>query len=415
MRIPGWIAAALMLWLGIAAGAAAQGVEPPAAEAVVPRQTLEDIMARQRGEDVPRVPRDLGTVADRSADITGQLGTLGGASDSDLWEALRFGTAEVKVSAGGAPARVVIQDRGIWWGEVRDGPLASYGGYGLLAVLGLLALFYLLRGRIRIEHGFSGKKILRFNAIERFGHWLLAGSFVVLALTGLFSLYARKSLLPRPEGGDNTESVLIARQDGALVENLMAGSKWVHNNIGWAFIAGLVLVFLFWVLHNLPNRTDLVWFAKGGGLVGKAHPPAKKFNAGQKIIFWSVILLGGSVAATGLSLLFPFDLPMFAATFAKLNALGVPELLGLEPFPAQLAPHEEMQFAQLWHAIVAFVLMGIILAHIYIGTLGMEGAYDAMGEGEVDLNWAKEHHSLWVEEVEAREAAGKGTSATPAE
>ena len=395
------ISLALALSLAASLGAMAQTAETPQTETVVPRQTLEDILARQAGEGPAREPRDFGTVTDRAADISGQLGTLGGASDAEVWEALRFGTADVRVSAGGPQARVVMQEGGMWWRAVREGPLATYGGYGLLAVIALLAVFFLLRGRIRIEHGFSSRKILRFNAIERFGHWLLAGSFILLGITGLITLFGRKGLIP-----------LIGKDAYAT---LAGYSKWVHDNVGWAFIAGLVLVFLFWVLHNLPNRTDLVWFAKGGGIVGKAHPPAKKFNAGQKIIFWSVILLGGSIAATGLSLLFPFELPMFAATFAKLNAIGVPGLLGMEAFPEQLAAQEEMQYAQLWHSTVAFVLMGIILAHIYIGTIGMQGAFDAMGEGEVDLNWAKEHHSLWVEEVEAREAAGKGASATPAE
>lgn len=395
------ISLALALIFAGSLAAMAQTGEAPEAGAVVPRQTLEDILARQAGEGPAREPRDFGTAADRAADISGQLGTLGGVSDAEVWEALRFGTADVRVSAGGPPARVLMQDGGMWWREVREGPLATYGGYGLLAVIGSLAVFYLLRGRIRIEHGFAGRKILRFNAIERFAHWLLAGSFILLGITGLITLFGRMGLIP-----------LMGREAYAM---LAGYSKWVHNNFSWAFIAGLVLVFLFWVLHNLPNRTDLVWFAKGGGIIGKAHPPAKKFNAGQKLIFWSVILLGGSIAATGLSLLFPFELPMFAATFAKLNDFGVPGLLGMEPFPTQLAPHEEMQYAQLWHAIVAFVLMGIIIAHIYIGTLGMQGAFDAMGDGEVDLNWAREHHSLWVEEVEAKQAADKRAAATPAE
>ena len=405
------ISLALALIFAASLGAIAQTAEAPEAGApeaampeageVVPRQTLEDILARQAGKGPAREPRDFGTAADRAADISGQLGTLGGVSDAEVWEALRFGTTDVLVSAGGPQARVLMQDSGMWWQEVREGPLATYGGYGLLAVIGFLALFFLVRGRIRIEHGFSGRKILRFNAIERFGHWLLAGSFILLGITGLITLFGRKGLIP-----------LMGKDAYAT---LAGYSKWVHNNVSWAFIAGLVLVFLFWVLHNLPNRTDLVWFARGGGIIGKGHPPARKFNAGQKIIFWSVILLGGSIAASGLSLLFPFELPMFAATFAKLNAFGVPGLLGMEPFPAQLAPHEEMQYAQLWHSIVAFVLMGIIFAHIYIGTIGMEGAFDAMGDGEVDVNWAKEHHSLWVEEVEAREASGKRAAATPAE
>jgi formate dehydrogenase subunit gamma len=170
-----------------------------------------------------------------------------------------------------------------------------------------------------------------------------------------------------------------------------------------------------WVLENIPNRTDLKWIAVGGGLFKKGvHPPAKKFNAGQKVIFWSCILLGGSISLSGLSLLFPFELPMFAKTFAIFNSTGIPELLGFGALPTDLTPHAEMQFAQVWHALVSFVLMAIIIAHIYIGSVGMEGAYDAMGSGEVEAQWARDHHSLWVAEVKAKEAAA-ANSATPAE
>jgi formate dehydrogenase subunit gamma len=391
--------------------AIAQEAVPPESPPAEARQTLEDILARQAGQEVPRTPRDSDSAAGNASDINSQLGTLGGASDSVVWEALRFGTADVKVSAGGDAARVVMQDRGMWWQSFRAGPLAFYGGWLLLGTIGLLALFYLLRGRIRIEHGFSGRKILRFNAIERFAHWLIAGSFILLALTGLITLFGRQAI-GLLEGADDPATYEAAR---AAYATLAGYSKWIHNNVSWAFMLGLVLVFVFWVIHNLPNRHDLVWLAKGGGIFGKSHPPAKKFNAGQKIIFWSVIVLGASISASGLSLLFPFELPMFAPTFAKLNEFGIPGLLGLDPFPTQLAPHEEMQFAQLWHAIVSFGLMAIILAHIYIGTLGMEGAFDAMGDGEVDLNWAKEHHSLWVDEVQAKEPAAGGAKTTPAE
>jgi formate dehydrogenase subunit gamma len=127
-----------------------------------------------------------------------------------------------------------------------------------------------------------------------------------------------------------------------------------------------------------------------------------------------VIVLGTSISVSGLALLFPFEINMFAATFAKMNSFGISGALGLGELPTALAPHEEMQFAQLWHAIVSFVLMAIILAHIYIGSVGMEGAYDAMGSGEVEEQWAREHHSLWVDEVKAKEARAPG-NATPAE
>ena len=126
----------------------------------------------------------------------------------------------------------------------------------------------------------------------------------------------------------------------------------------------------------------------------------------------------GVVASPIVSLLFPFELPLFAKTFAALNGIGVNEWVGMAPFPTDLSPQEEMQFAQLWHAIVSFVLMAIIIAHIYIGTVGMEGAYDAMGSGEVDETWAHQHHSLWLEEVKAKEGrSGKASppDATPAE
>jgi formate dehydrogenase subunit gamma len=182
-------------------------------------------------------------------------------------------------------------------------------------------------------------------------------------------------------------------------------------------LLALIFVFFLWVWHNIPNRTDIVWFKQFGGIIGKQHPPAKKFNAGQKIIFWSVILLGGSISMSGLSLLFPFELPLFAKTFALLNDTGVPVWIGYGPLPTDLSPQVEMQLAQAWHAIVAFVLMAIIIAHIYIGSVGMQGAYDAMGSGEVDEAWAHQHHSLWLDEVKAKQKeAPKGAgAATPAE
>ncbi len=364
-------------------------------------QTLEDILRRQRGEEVDNSFRsDALGETDGGAALDGQLGTRGGASDAELWRALRFNEADISSTSRGPGAVVLVQDEGMPWLQFREGPLLTYGGYLLLGTIALLALFYLIRGRIRIEGEKTGRTITRFTWIERFAHWLLAGSFILLGLTGLLVLAGRKFLIPA-FGHEAFSTIAI-------------GSKWIHNNVSWAFMLALVMVFVFWVIHNLPSRTDLKWLAKGGGFIGHGHPPAKKFNAGQKLIFWSVIILGASISASGLSLLFPFELPMFAATFEKLNALGIPQLLGLGVLETDMAPHREMQLAQTWHAIVSFVLMAIIIAHIYIGSIGMEGAFDAMGNGEVEEQWAREHHSLWVEEVKAREARAAG-DATPAE
>ena len=352
-------------------------------------QTLSDIMARQKGEAVQDDFRRNAT-GDPSiaADLQQQLGTLGGVSDPELWRALRYGTADISVSAGGEVATVLVQDGGMRWLLMRNGPVAEYTAYGLGGILALLVLFYLLRGKILIDGEKTGRTVTRFKAVERFAHWVLAGSFILLGLTGLYSLFGRMVLIP-----------LFGKESFASIALV---SKWVHNNVSWAFMIALVVIFFMWVAHNLPNRTDLKWLAMGGGIFKKGvHPPAKKFNAGQKLIFWSVIVLGASISASGLSLLFPFEMPMFAATFAKMNALGLTEMLGMEPLRTVLAPQEEMQLAQLWHTIVSCVLIVIIIAHIYIGSVGMEGAYDAMGSGEVEEQWAREHHSLWLDEIEA--------------
>ena len=375
---------------------AAGNVRPPADLPAAARpstggaQTLDDILRRQRGEAVDDGFRRAATGdPDSAAGVSSQLGTLGGASDSDVFRALRYGTADITVSSYNPESRVVIQDGGMWWLEFRRGPLATYGAWLLGGMLILLALFYLVRGRIRIDGPRTGRTITRFNGFERFGHWLLAGSFLLLAFTGLATLFGRKVLIPA-FGHEIFSTIAIA-------------SKWIHNNVAWAFMLGLAIVILNWTLQNIPNRHDLIWLAKGGGLFSKhSHPPAKKFNAGQKIIFWLVVLLGLSISASGLSLLFPYELPMFADTFHHLNQWGISDLLGFGALPEQMSPQEEQQYAQLWHAIVGFVFMAIILAHIYLGTIGMEGAFDAMGSGEVEEQWAREHHGLWVDEVKER-------------
>ncbi len=392
---------ALLICLAFVTPSHAQEAATPDRSATGGAQTLEDILARQRGEEVDNSFRSNATGdPDGAAAIASQLGTLGGASDPELWRALRFGSANITASNDGPAATTLIQDGGMRWLTFRQGPLATYGAYLLGGTLLVLALFYLIRGRIRIDGEKTGRKITRFKAVERFGHWLLAGSFILLGVTGLMTLFGRKVLIPA-FGHD-------------AFSTLAVGSKWIHNNVSWAFMLALVMIFVMWVVHNLPDRTDINWLLKGGGIFSKGHPPAKKFNAGQKLIFWSVIVLGTSISVSGLALLFPFEINMFAATFGKLNSLGMSGALGLGELRTSLAPHEEMQYAQLWHAIVSFVLMAIIFAHIYIGSVGMEGAYDAMGTGDVEEQWAREHHSIWVEEVEA-EQASTSKAATPAE
>jgi formate dehydrogenase subunit gamma len=322
-----------------------------------------------------------------------------GNYDNELWRRVREGQ-QGQVSIPDKKAAQLVQSDGEAWRNFRNGPLPQYGAWALGGILVLLAAFFVLRGRIRIEHGWAGRTITRFTDVERFGHWLLATSFIILALTGLNVLYGRYFLLP----------VIGADAFAALSQ----AAKWLHNYVAFAFMAGLALTFLVWLRHNFPSWRDVVWLLKGGGLLVKGvHPPSWKFNAGQKILFWLVMLGGLSLSLSGIALLFPFQTALFAKTFAALNMVGF-------DLPTSLTPVQEMQYATSWHGIIALALTVVIVAHIYIGTLGMEGAFSAMGSGEVDVNWAKEHHSLWAErEIEHMQEAAAGETgaarAAPAE
>jgi len=317
--------------------------------------------------------------AQQMGEVPGQ--TLGVNSDADLWRYVRTGNAGSTQMKNELSA-VMIQSEGDNWRAFRNGPLSNYGAYAVLGVIGLLVLFYIVRGKIRIDAGPSGDTILRFGTIDRFAHWLMAGSFVILGITGLNLLYGRYILMP-----------VIGKDAFAAFTTF---GKYAHNYLAFAFMAGLALSFVLWVRHNIPSKIDLEWLKAGGGILKKGvHPPARKFNAGQKIIFWAVMIGGLSVSMSGIALLFPFQTSMFADTFAILNTIGF-------NLPTDLTAMQEQQLNQLWHGIVSLALVTMIIAHIYIGSVGMEGAIDAMNTGHVDRNWAKEHHNLWVQEEDQK-------------
>lgn len=317
-------------------------------------------------------------------------------SDSELWRTLKSGGTG-KVSDRNPAARTAIQTNGMDWLRIRNGAFPTYSAWGILGIIALLGLFFGLRGRIRIGHGGpSGETILRFKWIERMGHWLLASSFIILALTGLNLIYGRELLIP-----------LIGKEAFATIS---VYGKLAHNYVAFAFMVSLVWVAITWIRHNIPHPRDIMWFLKGGGILGGAHPAAKKFNAGQKIIFWMVILGGISLSLSGWALLFPFTTNYFAGTFGTINSIFGTEL------PAVLTGIQEQQLAQLWHGIMSVVMVIIVIAHIYIGSVGMEGAFAAMSSGEVDRTWAMEHHSLWVEEEDAKaESPSRTETIQPAE
>jgi formate dehydrogenase subunit gamma len=271
---------------------------------------------------------------------------------------------------------VIEQPLGREWRHFHEVTLRWIGAIAVLGMLALLVLFYLWRGMVRIEKGRSGRRIVRFNGFERFVHWMTATCFIILALSGLNITFGKPLLLP-----------LLGPEAFTTWSEL---AKYAHNYLSFPFTIGVVLIFLMWVGGNIPNRVDVEWIKRGGGIVGSDHPPAYRFNAGQKMIYWIVVLGGGASAVTGYLLLFPF------------YGTGI----------------EGMQIAQVVHAVVAMLFIAAMLGHIYIGTIGMEGAFEAMGEGTVDVNWAREHHRLWLEDELARTGPNESRRqpmATPAE
>jgi formate dehydrogenase subunit gamma len=271
-----------------------------------------------------------------------------------------------------ARSQVLEQPAGRDWRQFHQVTLRWIGAVAILGMLAVLVLFYLIRGMVRIEAGRSGRTLVRFNAFERFVHWMTATCFIVLAISGLNITFGKELLAP-----------WISPEAFASWSQL---AKYAHNYLSFPFTLGVVLMFLMWVAWNFPSGVDLEWIREGGGIVGSKHPPARRFNAGQKMIYWVVVLGGGAAAITGYLLMFPF----YATDVAG------------------------MQLAQMVHGIVGVVFIAIMLAHIYIGTIGMQGAFEAMGKGEVDVNWAQQHHSLWLEKEQQRGRATGGTVA-PAE
>jgi formate dehydrogenase subunit gamma len=286
------------------------------------------------------------------------------------------GAINGRVSIPDQKSANLIHPAGRTWREFHEVTLRWIGAIAILGTLIVLVAFYLIRGQVKLESGFSGRRLVRFNAFERFVHWMTATCFIILAITGLNITFGKPVLLP------------------LIGETAFAGwaqwAKYAHDYLSFPFAIGVFCIFLIWIAGNIPNRVDVQWLKEGGGIVGDKHPPAYRFNAGQKMIYWIVVIGGTLVASSGYLLMFPF----------------------------YVTDIDGQQLAQVVHGVIALLFVAAMLGHIYIGTIGMEGAFEAMGEGTVDVNWAEEHHSLWLAQERARVGPNESQpqpAATPAE
>ncbi len=334
-------------------------VAPVTATAVAPNGPPAGFVA-------PAEPRPDDTNAARGKSQPG--------NNAPFWRAVReSGHTEGTVNLPGAEKGVLIQafvqypgsrwaSAGEAWRQVRNRWLIPYGGSLLVIVLLAIGIFYWRKGPLGGHLADTGRVIERFTPLERAAHWSNAIAFVVLALSGLVMAFGKFLLLP----------VMGATLFGWLTYAL----KTAHNFMGPLFVVSLVIVFVTFVRDNLPQRGDLLWLRRGGGMLGGVEPPSHRFNAGEKLVFWGgVFALGIVVVASGLVLdkLIP----------------GLGDTRG------------QMQIAHMVHATATVLMMAMFIGHIYIGTIGMKGAYNGMRTGYVDEAWAREHHEWWYEDVKA--------------
>ena len=372
-RMRTWLVSAA---LGLALGAQAQ----PTAAAVVPAEAAAVAANPQAADATAALPKADETNAQRSKSQPG--------NNAPFWRSVReSGQQPGYSSLPGAEKGQLIQPfvqypgsrlatAGEAWRQVRNQWLVPYGGALLIIVALAIALYYLRKGPIGGHEPDTGRKIERFTPFERAAHWTNATAFVVLAVSGIVMAFGKFFLLP----------VLGLTLFGWLSYAL----KTLHNLVGPLFAVSLVIVIVTFVRDNLPGKGDLTWLRKGGGMFSGEHVPSHRFNAGEKGLFWAGVF-GLGLIVVGSGLVLDLLVPGFGDT------------------------RGQMQVAHMVHAVATVLMMAMFCGHIYMGTIGMKGAYQAMRTGYVDEGWAKEHHAYWHDDIKAGKIpAQRSTPATSA-
>ncbi len=268
-----------------------------------------------------------------------------------------------------------LTNAGEAWRQVRNHWLIPYGGSLLLIVLLAIAIFYKTKGTMGGHLPDTGRKIERFTPFERAAHWANAGAFIALAISGIVMAFGKFFLLP----------VIGSTLFGWLTYAL----KNVHNFVGPLFAVSLLIIVVTFIKDNIANKADFVWLSKAGGMLGGHEVPSHRFNAGEKGLFWWGVTIPGIVVVG--------------------SGLFLDKLI-----PGALYLRGDMQIAHMLHLLCAVWMMALIMGHIYMGTLGVKGAYGAMKTGYVDEAWAKEHHELWYDDVKAGKIPAQRSNTDPA-
>ncbi len=368
-------------WAALIGSAAAQTpAAPPAAPAAA-------TTAGVKGQNIFEVKPDASEAPDYAKQTNGERAKVQPGNNAPMWRQVGEGvTGYSSLPKSEAPeAGNLIQpfvqypgsrltNAGEAWRQVRNNWIIPYGGSLVLITVLAIAIFYKTRGAMKLHGAETGRKIERFTPFERAAHWSNAIAFCALAISGLVMAFGKFFLQP-----------VIG---GLLFGWLTYLLKNVHNFAGPLFAVSLVIVFATFLKDNWPQKGDLNWVLQGGGMIGKSEPPSNRFNAGEKVVFWGgVFLLGIVVVSSG----FVLD----------------------KILPGLVYERATMQIAHMVHAIATVLMMCLFLGHIYLGTIGQEGAYKGMRTGYVDETWAREHHQYWYDDVKAGKIPAQRTPTPP--
>ena len=369
----GLIATCLML--GTVLSVSAQTQPATAAPATAAAESTKAAAPGVQSANIFSIAPDANTDPKYADQNNGERGKVQPGNNAPMWRQVGAGvTGYSSLPASQAPeAGNLIQpfvqypgskltNAGEAWRQVRNNWIIPYGGSLLLIAALAIALFYYGKGTMTLHGTETGRKIERFTPLERSAHWTNAIAFVLLAVSGVVMAFGKFFIQP-----------IIGN---ALFGWLTYVLKNIHNFAGPLFAVSLIIVFVTFLKDNFPSKEDITWLLKGGGMLSGQEVPSHRFNAGEKVVFWFGVLgLGLIVVASGLVL-------------DKL-------------IPGLIYERSTMQIANMIHGVATILMMAMFMGHIYMGTIGMQGAYSAMRDGYVDETWAKEHHELWYNDIKA--------------
>lgn len=277
-------------------------------------------------------------------------------ASNEFWQKIRAG--EAGYTAVSSEPAVLIDNRGQNWRQLRNANIATYGAWLLGGIVLAFVILLFTRGRVRLESPRTGKKITRWHEAERLLHWYTAVFFIIMALTGLILLYGKAIFLPYV---DKTQFAFYLKY-----------CMIIHNYAATFFLFGFIILIFVWLVHSFPRSEDKQWITKLAGVFSRKPIQAGFLNAGQKIWYWIIFWVGFTVVGSGLYM----NLLIFGQTLAGL------------------------QLASILHSGFSIIWIAAALIHIYAHTLGREGSLESMTSGKVDEVWAKQHHSLWYQEIQ---------------